>query len=236
MAQPAKRIKISRKALRQPDEFQTVTTRAADWASDHMTLVVGVAGAVAAVLLVVVLIRWYQSSQAEQATLRFHEAYTVFENGKYDQAAEAFAGVAREFTSTPFGRLAVLYRAHALARQGDAAGAAAAYGEYLATSPATDYLRQQALDGLGHAKEATGDTAGAREDYEQAGTLRGPFRTDALLGAARLHEAAGQREKAQAIYAELLKDESDPELKALLVAKLPPGQAPATEPSGETEP
>ena len=235
MPQPAKRIKISRKALRQPDEFQSLTQRAADWAAAHAPLVVGACGALLAVLLAVVAVRWYESSQADAAALRFREAYATFETSKFDQAAEAFGAVSREYGRTPFGRLAGLYRAQALARQGDGA-AIAAYEEYIAASPAPEYLRQEALDGLGHAKEAGGDTAGALDTYTQAGELRGPFRTDALLAAARLHEAAGQRDKAQAIYAQLLKEGPDPDVKALLLAKLPPGQAAAAESAEQAEP
>ncbi len=235
MPQPAKRIKISRKALRQPDEFQSLTRRAADWAVEHTPLVVGACGALLAILLAVVAVRWYESSQADAAAMRFREAYATFEARKFDQAAETFGGVSREYGRTPFGQLAGLYRAHALARQGDG-GAVAAYEEYVAAPSAPDYLRQEALDGLGHAKEAGGDTAGALAAYTQAGELRGPFRTDALLAAARLHEAAGQRDKAQGIYAQLLKEGPDPDVKALLLAKLPPGQGTAAEPAEPTEP
>src|SRR5215813_13683552 len=179
MPQHAKRIKIRRKALRQPDEFKTLTGEAVSWASANRGLVTAV---------VVVL---------------------------------AVAGLA----AVAHGRLATLYRGHALSRQGDAAGAATAYTEYLATSPEPPYLRQEALVGLGHAKEATGDATGALEAYVQAGTLDGPYRTDALLSAARLHEAAGQGDFAREIYTRLLNEAAEPEVKALARSKLPAQQA-----------
>jgi TolA-binding protein len=157
-----------------------------------------------------------------------------FSDGKFSDAARAFEDVSTTYPRAPFGRLAGLYRAHALARSGDQAGAATAYTEYLASSPDSEYLRQEALDGLGRAKEASGDRAGALEAYTQAGALPGPYRTDALLGAARLHDASGQGEKAREIYASLLKDVSDPDTKALLTAKLP-GKMPATAPAAAPE-
>jgi predicted TPR repeat methyltransferase len=76
------------------------------------------------------------------------------------------------------------------------------------------------LFGLAHAKEAAGDTAGALDAYTQAGALAGPYRTDALLGAGRLHEASGRADDARAVYEGLLKDAGDPETKALLTQKL----------------
>src|SRR5439155_844024 len=82
-----------------------------------------------------------------------------------------FANVVERYPGAPFGRLAVLYRAHALARQGDQAAAATAYGEYLASAAVPVYLHQEALVGLARAKEAAGDTAGALDAYTQAGAL-----------------------------------------------------------------
>jgi predicted TPR repeat methyltransferase len=77
------------------------------------------------------------------------------------------------------------------------------------------------LTSLGRAREATNDTTGALDAYTQAAALDGPFRTDARLGAGRMHEAAGHAAEARAIYAELLKDTTDADLRALLTTKVP---------------
>ena len=115
-------------------------------------------------------------------------------------------------------------RGHALRKQGDRAGAASAYTEYLSDVPARDYLRQQALIGLGRAKEATTDASGALDAYVQAADLEGPFRVEALLAAGRLHEAAGRLQQARELYVRVLKDGNpDPELRTMLLAKLPAG-------------
>jgi len=221
MPQHVKRIKVRRKDLKKPDEFETLTGQAVAWAQAHRSLVLTVAaGALVLALGFLALGRWRDERNAA-AGAAFRDAHASFEAGRFTDAARAFADVESGYPRTPFGRLAGLYRGHALARQGDPAGAATAYGEYIATSPPSDYLRQEALTGLARAKEATGDTGGALEAYTQAGGLAGPYRTDALLGAARLHEAAGEVDKAREIYTALLKDASDPELHALLTAKLP---------------
>src|SRR5256885_484026 len=111
--------------------------------------------------------------------------------------------------------------------QGDQAAAATAYGEYVASAADFDYLRQEALVGLARAKEASGDTAGALDAYTQAGALPGPYRDDALLSAARLEQAAGHADLAQAIYAGLVKDAADPETKGFPAAEGPRAARPA---------
>jgi len=221
MPQHAKRLKVRRKDLRKPDEFETLTGQAVDWADANRSLV----GAIAVGILVIAAIalgiaRWRTSRDAA-ASADFQAAHARFAAGSFDEAEHGFEQVASDYPRAPFGRLARLYRAHALARKGDAAAAATAYTEYLASSPPTDYLHQEALTGLGHAQEASGDGKGALESFSQAGAVAGPFRTDALLSAARLHEAAGESDKAREIYASLLADASDPEFKAFLQSKVP---------------
>ena len=225
MPQHAKRIKIRRKALRQPDEFETLTGQAVNWASANRGLVTGVVAALAVAGLAAVAVGHLRGAERERASLAFRTAHTTFAAGnKFTEAAEAFAALAHDYPHTAYGRLAGLYRGHAFARQGDAAAAATAYAEYLATSPDPPYLRQEALAGLGHAKEATGETTPALEAYVQAGTLEGPYRTDALLSAARLHEAEGHADLAREIYSRLLKEAPEPDVKALIRSKLSPGQ------------
>jgi hypothetical protein len=228
MPQHAKRIKVRRKDLRKPDEFETLTGQALDWADEHRTLVGGIAVAVALVALLWLGVGRWRASRNEAAGIAFRAAHTTFTAGKFGEAAPAFAELAETYPSTPFGRLARLYRAHALARQGDGAGAVIAYQEFLASTPGSDYLRQEALTGLGHAKEVTGDATAALEAYTEAGNLAGPYRTEALLGAARLHEAGGHGDKAREIYASLAKEAPDAETRALLASKLPAGSVPAS--------
>jgi len=218
----SERIKIDRKTLRDPDEFQILSGQATAWVRANQTLVAVVAGALAALALLGVGLGWYRGRQAAAAAVRFDGAHAELAAGRYAEAAEGFAGLGRDYAATPFGRLAGLYRGHALANQGDAAGAATAYAGYLEGSPGTDYLRQEALVGLGRAREASGDAAAARDAFARAAEVPGPFRTEARLGMARLAEAAGENDAAREIYTALLA-EAPPgtPLRALLESKAP---------------
>jgi hypothetical protein len=221
MAPPSQRVKIDRKSLREPDEFQTLTTHAATWARQNQGLAWGLGIGVLAIAVLALGIGWYRSRNAEAAAVRFQSAHAEFLDGKFPAAAESFAGLGRDYGSTPFGRLAQLYRGHALLRGGDGAGAATAYGEYLAGSPQTQYLRQEALAGLGAAREATGDQTGAVEAYTQAAEIDGPFKQDVRLAMARIAEASGKPDDAKKIYVALLQEGPTPQLRAFLETKIP---------------
>ena len=221
MARPAARVKINRKALREPDEFQTLTQQAGEWAQGHRNLLLGVGAAVLGIAAVALAISWYRSHQAAAAGAEFQAALNEFEAARFAPALEEFTTVGRDYPGTPFGRLSTLYRAHVLARQGDAAGAATAYTEYLASSPATEYLRQEALTGLGAAKEAAGDKAGALDTYGEAASIDGPFRIQAQLATARLHELAGEPDKAHEVYLAILKESPGGYVRSILETKIP---------------
>ena len=226
----SERIKIDRKALREPDEFQVLSGRATAWVRANRTAVAAGAGVLAVLVLVWLGVGWYRGRLAAAAAVRFGAAHAELVAGRYAEAAESFAGLGRDYRATPFGRLAGLYRGHALAAQGDAAGAASAYAGYLEGSPGTEYLRQQALVGLGRAREAGGEAAQAREAFAQAADVPGPFRTEARLGLARLAEAAGDAGAAREIYAALLAEvPAGMPLRDFLESKAPAAavQAPA---------
>ena len=221
MARPAARVKINRKALREPDEFQTLTQQAGEWAQGHRSLLMGIGAAVLGIASVALGIGWYRSHQTAAAGVQFEAALDDFEGGRFAPAVEDFAAVSRDYPGTSFGRLSTLYRGHALARQGDAAGAATAYTEYLASSPPTEYLRQEALTGLAAAKEAAGDKAGALDAYGQAASIDGPFRIQAQLATAQLHELAGAPDKAREVYLAILKESPGGYVRSILETKIP---------------
>jgi hypothetical protein len=228
----ADRIKIDRKTLREPDEFQQLTTQAGAWMRANQRLVTGVVVGLITVALIGVSVGWYRARQDEHAAVQFQTAHEQFAAGKLAEAADAFAALGRDYPSTPFGKLASLYRGHALERQGDAKAAVAAYQEYLNGTPRTDYLRQEALLGLARSEEASGDPAAAGTRFAEAAEMPGPFRTEAKLAQARLAEAGGKTDQARDIYVALLAEaQPGTPLRAFLQSKMPAAVA-----SGEAQP
>ena len=109
MARPAARVKINRKALREPDEFQTLTQQAGEWAQGHRNLLLGVGAAVLGIAAVALTISWYRSHQAAAAGAEFQAALNDFEAVRFAPALEEFTTVGRDYPGTPFGRLSTLY-------------------------------------------------------------------------------------------------------------------------------
>ena len=221
MAESAKRVKIRRKDLRGPDEFETLTGETLAWAQGHRTPLIVAGVAILAIAVAALLMMRARVARNQEASVQFRQAQAQLAGGNATAAAAQFSAIEQNAASTPFGRLAGLYQGHALLKQGDGAGAATAYTEYLSTASAPDYLRQQALIGLGRAKEMAGDASGAHDAYVQAEKLDGPARAEASLGVARMLESQGQSDQARAIYARLVKEAPEGWLRTFAEAKAP---------------
>jgi predicted negative regulator of RcsB-dependent stress response len=225
MPETAKRVKIRRKDLRGPDEFETLTGETLAWAQRHQTPLIVGGVAILAIVVSLLLVGRARGIRNREAAAQFQQAQMQLENGSAATAATQFAAIEQNASGTPFGHLAGLYRGHALLKQGDAAGAATAYTQYLSTASAPDYLRQQALIGLGHAKELAGDASGANDAYLEAEKIDGPAGAEASLGVARMLEAQGKSDDARAIYVRLAKESPQGWLKSFAEAKAPGVQA-----------
>jgi hypothetical protein len=221
MPETAKRVKIRRKDLRGPDEFETLTGETVAWAQSHQTpLIIGGVALLVVVVAALLMVR-ARGVRNQEASLQFLQAQAQLEGGNAATAATQFEALEQNASGTPFGRLAGLFRGHALLKQGDGVGAATAYTQYLSTASAPGYLRQQALIGLGRAKENGGDASGAHDAYVQAEKLDGPARDEGSLGVARMLETQGQADQARAIYARLAKDASEGWIKSFAETKAP---------------
>jgi len=239
MAESAKKVKIRRKDLRGPDEFETLTGETFVWAQHHQTTLIVGGVLLLAIAVGLILMSRSRAARNQEADLQFQQAQAQLDRGSAATAATQFEAIEQNASGTPYGRLAGLYRGHALLKQGDGAGAATAYTQYLSTASAPDYLRQQALIGLGRAKEMANDPSGAQDAYLQAEKLDGPATAEASLGVARMLDAQGQADQARAIYARLAKDAPEGWIKSYAAAKAPgvatTDAAPAAEDTADAE-
>ena len=212
--------KLTRKDLRQPDEFQTLSRQALVFVEENRTAVMTALGAVILVLLAVVAYRMVSQSREASAAAGYAEARALLTNKKYAEAATKFNEVANTYSGTSYGPLALLERGNALLLGDPASDAAAAYDKFLQGSPPTDYLRQLARTRLGYAQEKLNQPSEAQKAFATAAAEPGPFVAEALFGAARTADAAGDAAKAKEFYGQLLEKYPSSEYRAVAAAQL----------------
>ncbi len=196
--------RLTRKDLRQPDEFQTLSRQALAFVETNRTAVIAALAAIIVLLLAIVAYRMISQSREASASAEYTEARGLLTNKKYGDAAIKFEDIATRYGGTSYGPLAVLERANALLLADQAADAVTAYEKFLQSSPPTDYLRQLAHTRLGYANEKLGKPADAERMFTTAASEPGPFAAEALLGAARNAEAGNETDKAKDLYSQLL--------------------------------
>ena len=216
----ARTEKLTRKDLRQPDEFQTLSRQALEWVEQNRNAVIAALAAIIVVLIAVVAYRMISQSREASAATAYAEARALLNDKKYTDAAARFDEVANRYSSTSYGALALLERGNALLLSGQPADAVSAYERYLQSSPPTDYLRQLGHARLGYAHEQLGKPGEAEQSFAAAAAEPGPFTAEALFGAARNAEAAGDTAKAKDLYAQLLEKHPTSEHRAVAAAHL----------------
>jgi predicted negative regulator of RcsB-dependent stress response len=212
--------RLTRKDLRQPDEFQTLSRQALEFVEENRNAVIAALTAVIVLLLAVVAYRMISQSREASASAAYTEARALLADKKYGDAAVKFDDVASRYGSTSYGPLAILARANALLLADQAVDAASAYEHFLQSSPPTDYLRQLAHTRLGYAQEKLGKPADAERSFTTAATEPGPFAAEALFGAARNAEVGGNTDKAKDLYTQLLEKHPTSEFRDVASAHL----------------
>jgi tetratricopeptide (TPR) repeat protein len=196
---------LSRKELRQPDEFVTFVDAAGDYIANNLgRVIIGVIGLLA-LILVVVGVRFYLNYQDRQIAEAFYQASTAFDRKEYAGARSQFAALATAHPHSSLGRLATFYIGNAYLADNEAKQARDAYQKYLAADDRPAF-REMALMQLGVADEELADFASARKAYQDAAAMKGPEQGRAELNVARLLARQGDKPAAIAAYQRFLRE------------------------------
>lgn len=230
----ATRHKITRKELKQPDEFQTIFETAALFFELHMTEVVLGAAAVLVIVAIALSFFYYQTRRGRAAAARFDQALGELQGGKYDAAEKSLSSLAADEPHRAVGRLANLYLANAYLAQKEPTKARDALVRYLAEDDASVF-RGAALDDLAVTYEELGDYKQAEQTYRKSSEIEGPEQARAELGTARMLQKQGKREEAIAVYRDFLANHPYAPERALAMATLAQlGTAPPAAPAPPT--
>jgi predicted negative regulator of RcsB-dependent stress response len=197
--------RLTRKELREPDEFVSLVDAAGDYVADHLPRVIAGAIGVLVLILVGVGLRLYFNHQAQAAAEAFNSAGEVFDKKDYKAAADQFAALADEYPGTSLGRLALLYVGDARLAENQAATARDALQKFLAADDRPTF-RQLALLQLGVAYEELANPAEALKAYAQAAAIKEGAQGRAELALARVTLGQGDKPAAIAIYQRFLRE------------------------------
>jgi tetratricopeptide (TPR) repeat protein len=207
---------LSRKDLKAPDKFQEVATRAVDWISGHKKNARAISIVVAAAVAIAIVAGLVASARSDKAGALAYEVVRAAgaevsavplpgvpgpfyaNDAERQKAVIAAAELAiGEYPSTAAGHLALLMKADAQYRLGEADAAVASYQKYLSETSSDDSLRFGALDGIAMALESKGKLDEAAAAWERSGREAPLFSDHADIERARVLALAGKKDEAR---------------------------------------
>ena len=238
--------KVSRKALRQPDEFVSTLDRIGDLVAANLARVIIGAVALVAAIAAIFAVSFYSQHRQRIASEQFYRAINALSDKDYKSAQQGFSVLARDDAGRTLGHLASFYLATTYLAQNQTSKARDALQNYLAEGD-NRLFRQMALTQLGVTDEDLGDYHGARAAYMEAAQLNGPEKARAQIGAARTLTLIGDHQGAIAAYQQFLREnpftqQRDEVIEALAQMGAPPepqakeNRPPATEVAPRTQP
>ncbi len=197
------RKRITRKEIRQPDQFITFTARVIRLFEQHRGKFI-----LAAVLVVAVsagIWGWqlHLSKQNRLASQAYATALEAFHEGKYQTTLDLLDRV-DQYRSPNYQRLAILYRAHSHIGLKQPKDAIPLLETFLTRIPRNSFMKQLALANLGYAHELANQCKEAIDAYDKAAKLDGPQKEQSLLSKARCIATIGQFGESINIYREYL--------------------------------
>ena len=190
--------KITRKELKQPDEFQTFVSNAQEFILGNLRQVIVSASIVLAAGTLAVGIYYYEIHRDNIAGDAFYNAITELNQKKFKQAAADFEKLADNNPGREAGKLARFYLGSAYFQDGQLDKARDALVAYVPDAK-DDLFASMAYDDLGVIYEKQGDLDKAKGAYAQAAAIVGPEQNRAQLQLAQI--MARQGDKAGAIKA-----------------------------------
>jgi predicted negative regulator of RcsB-dependent stress response len=224
--------KITRKELKQPDEFVSLLESAQEFFFNNLRQVIISSIVVLAVGAVALGTYLYESHRDRIAAQQFYTALSALNAKEYNTAAQDFSKLAEAEPGRHLGRLARFYLASAYMGQNDLPHARDALIAFLGEEHDPLYL-SLARTSLAVVFERMGDFAKAANAYRQAAVVPGPEQVRAELGVARMLVRQGDKQGAIGAYRQFLAVHPYSEQRQEVLESLAMLGAPAAAPSPE---
>jgi tetratricopeptide (TPR) repeat protein len=219
--------KVSRKELKEPDEFLSFTVRALKWINEQKVVLIVGALAVVVVILGMYGWRWYALSKERAASVDFIKAREILdarviprddaagtsssdgsfasEDDKFRAAIAEFEMVSKSHSNSATAALATYYVAEYSRRTGDYDKAIENFKSYLKSEGPAGELAAFAVEGIAAALEAQGKDDQAAQQYKRLTESPFDMQPDrGLFHVARLEQKAGRTAEAKRLYNEIV--------------------------------
>lgn len=210
--------KITRKEIKQPDEFITLWSRVFEFAVQHKKEAFWILGGLLALAILISAWTVYSQTREQKAMALLGEAQELLGSALTEQnkegaakdpekATELLRRLAEEYGGSHAAQMGRVLLGNVYYHQGEVARAIETFREFLDRGYDVPELKGLVWEGLAYCYEALGRYEEAAEHYRNASDVTPSYSPGwALLGLARCHEKLGNFGQAAEDYRKLLAD------------------------------
>jgi tetratricopeptide (TPR) repeat protein len=207
----ARRRRISKRKLKEPDEFISTAARIISWTRENLRLILTGIIIVALVAFSMVFWRIRTKKREVEAFNSFHRASEILMSAEdpstrgYQEAMDEFKRIRKEYPHTDAGQLAQLQLGQGFLEQKQYDRAVETYRKFLDSNPKERLYRLFALQNLGYAYEGQGDYQNALDSFQELIDMGESFLQPwGYLYIGRCYEKLGKSEEALRNYRRFL--------------------------------
>ena len=204
MSPMAKKIKLTRKEIKSPDEFRKSISTIVEFVSDHYVKFLLGGSVIVIIIIAIFAINFYREGQDLKANSRFQSAVADYTAGKTDTALSEFTGIMDKYPESKISDIALYYIGLINFENGKYDEAIRRLNEFLSIENTDTILKDAANYTIGVANYKKGSWQAAVESFSKLNSDDSPYAKQARLLLALALEKQGKRDEAEEIYQEVL--------------------------------
>jgi TolA-binding protein len=200
----AKKVKLTRKEIKSPDEFRKSISGMVEFISDnYIKFVIGI-GLTIVIVLGILAVNIYREKQDLEANLRFQTAIGDYTSGNTETALSEFTGIMDNYPDSKISDIALYYIGLINFEKGKYDDAILRLNEFLSIQNTDTILKDAANYTIGVANFKKGSWQSAIESFSKLNSDESPYAKQAQLLLALALEKQGKRVEAEEIYQQVL--------------------------------
>lgn len=223
--------KITKKKLKEPDEFITLTQRTLLFIETHAKKVITAGIIVVVIVLGIVFYQMWDRKKEADAGQKLSVAMEMYQRvsspyregspSEYKTALGGFDDVIKQYPGTSSGKFSLLHKGNIHFKLGELDEAIKAYQAFLEKAGKETLYRLFGLEGLGYAYEGKKEYAKAIDAYQQIVVMGETFQLgDAHVSLGRCYERLGKNQEALENYNAYLKTAKKSEMTNAVLRKV----------------
>jgi outer membrane protein assembly factor BamD (BamD/ComL family) len=200
----AKKVKLTRKEIKSPDEFRKSISGIVEFISDnYIKFVIGI-GLTIVIVLAILALNIFREKQDLEANSRFQTAIGDYTAGNTDTALSEFTGIMDNYPDSKISDIALYYIGLINFENGKYDDAILRLNEFLSIENTDTILKDAANYTIGLANFKKGSWQAAIESFSKLNSDESPYAKQGQLLLALALEKQGKRVEAEEIYQQVL--------------------------------